>query len=90
MSAYDFTAETLDGAAAPLSDYRGKVLLIVNTATSAVSRRNMRDWRRCSANTPIGDSRSWVFPATSSALRSRATPPRSAHFANSPMTSPFR
>ena len=33
MSAYDFTAETLDGAAAPLSDYRGKVLLIVNTAS---------------------------------------------------------
>jgi len=33
MSAYDFTAETLDGAAAPLSDYRGKALLIVNTAS---------------------------------------------------------
>jgi glutathione peroxidase len=30
---YDFTAQTLDGKPAPLSDYRGKVLLIVNTAS---------------------------------------------------------
>ncbi len=33
MSVYDFTAETLDGHPAPLSAYRGKVLLIVNTAS---------------------------------------------------------
>jgi glutathione peroxidase len=33
MSAYDFEAETLDGKPAPLGDYRGKVLLIVNTAS---------------------------------------------------------
>jgi len=33
LSIYDFEAETLDGARAPLSDYRGKVLLIVNTAS---------------------------------------------------------
>ena len=33
MSAYDFTAQTLDGKPAPLSDYQGKVLLIVNTAS---------------------------------------------------------
>jgi glutathione peroxidase len=32
-SIYDFTAETIDGAAAPLSDYRDKVVLIVNTAS---------------------------------------------------------
>jgi glutathione peroxidase len=30
---YDFTAETLGGEPAPLADYRGKVLLIVNTAS---------------------------------------------------------
>ena len=30
---YDFTAETIGGAPAPLADYRGKVLLIVNTAS---------------------------------------------------------
>jgi len=33
MSAYDFEAQTLDGKPAPLGDYRGKVLLIVNTAS---------------------------------------------------------
>ena len=33
MSVYDFTAQTLDGKPAPLSDYQGKVLLIVNTAS---------------------------------------------------------
>ncbi|MGA0600639.1 glutathione peroxidase [Caulobacter sp. KR2-114] len=33
MSVYDFTAETLEGAPAPLADYRGQVLLIVNTAS---------------------------------------------------------
>ncbi|SNS40806.1 glutathione peroxidase [Sphingomonas laterariae] len=30
---YDFTAKTIDGADASLGDYRGKVLLIVNTAS---------------------------------------------------------
>jgi len=32
-SVYDFEANTLEGKPAPLSDYRGKVLLIVNTAS---------------------------------------------------------
>lgn len=32
-SAYDFSAKTLDGADEPLSNYRGKALLIVNTAS---------------------------------------------------------
>ncbi len=33
MSIYDFSAETLDGKPAPLSDHQGKVVLIVNTAS---------------------------------------------------------
>ena len=33
MSIYDFSAETLDGQPAPLADWRGKVVLIVNTAS---------------------------------------------------------
>ena len=32
-AAYDFEAQSLDGKPTPLSDYRGKVLLIVNTAS---------------------------------------------------------
>lgn len=33
MSIYDYTVETVDGHQVSLADYRGKVLLIVNTAT---------------------------------------------------------
>lgn len=33
MCIYDFTVKARDGCDVPLSDYRGKVLLIVNTAT---------------------------------------------------------
>jgi len=33
MSLYDHEAQTLDGKPVSLSDYRGKVLLIVNTAS---------------------------------------------------------
>jgi len=33
-SVYDFEARTIDGRPAPLSDYRGRVLLIVNTASA--------------------------------------------------------
>jgi glutathione peroxidase len=32
-SIYDFSANTIDGKTKPLSDYKGKVLLIVNTAS---------------------------------------------------------
>jgi len=32
-SVYDFAAQSLDGQPAPLADYRGKVILIVNTAS---------------------------------------------------------
>jgi glutathione peroxidase len=34
MTAYDFTARTLQGVDKPLTDYRGKVLLIVNVASN--------------------------------------------------------
>lgn len=34
MSVYDFSATTIQGADKPLSDYRGSVLLIVNTASA--------------------------------------------------------
>ena len=33
MSVYDYTAHTLEGADAPLADWRGKVLLVVNVAS---------------------------------------------------------
>jgi glutathione peroxidase len=33
MNAYDFTAQTLEGQPAAFGDYRGRVLMIVNTAS---------------------------------------------------------
>ena len=33
MSIYDYTVQTQEGREVSLSDYRGKVMLIVNTAT---------------------------------------------------------
>lgn len=33
MSAYDYSFKTIDGAPMPLSGYRGKVMLVVNTAS---------------------------------------------------------
>lgn len=33
MSVYDFTVDRIDGHSQPLSDFKGKVLLIVNTAS---------------------------------------------------------
>ena len=33
MSVYEFSVKARDGSDVPLSDYKGKVLLIVNTAT---------------------------------------------------------
>ena len=33
MNIYDFTVQARDGSWVPLSDYRGKLLLVVNTAT---------------------------------------------------------
>ena len=33
MTAYDYTFKTIDGAPMPLSGYRGKVMLVVNTAS---------------------------------------------------------
>ncbi|MBP6627357.1 MAG: redoxin domain-containing protein, partial [Arenimonas sp.] len=32
-SAYDFSAKTIDGADQSLADYRGKAMLVVNTAS---------------------------------------------------------
>ena len=32
-TAYDFSAKTLDGQDQPLADYKGKAMLVVNTAS---------------------------------------------------------
>ena len=38
MNIFDFTVQAQDGNAVPMSGYKGKVLLIVNTATGSLFR----------------------------------------------------
>jgi glutathione peroxidase len=76
MSVYDFAAETLDGKPAALGDYRGQVLLIVNTASKCgftPQYEGLEALYRKHKDQGFG----WAFPATSSALRSPAMRPRS-------------
>ena len=48
---YDFSARGIDGTEQALDQYRGRVLLVVNVASSAVSRRSTPAWKRCTRRT---------------------------------------
>lgn len=45
MGIYDFVVKTNKGVEKSLADYKGKVLIIVNTASNAVSRPSSRSCR---------------------------------------------
>jgi glutathione peroxidase-family protein len=74
---HEFTAERLTGGSQSLGDYAGKVLLIVNTASNAASRRSTKGSKR--STSAIASAAWWcsVFPATSSARRNPERPRRS-------------
>ena len=80
MSVYDFTAARLDGRQEKLSDYRGRVLLIVNTASECGFTPQYAGLEALYEKFKATASPSWAFPATSSARRSPAAKPRSAQF----------
>ncbi len=46
MSVYDYEAHAIDGALVSLSDYRGRVLLIVNTASRCAYSRQFADLQK--------------------------------------------
>ena len=58
MSIYDFKVQAADGSQVDLNDYRGQVLVIVNTASKWVSPRSSTGWRSCTSSTRTRASRS--------------------------------
>ena len=66
---YDFTVIDNQGNEVSLSQYRGKVLLIVNTATRCGHTPSMKSCSSFIPSTKIRDLRFWIFHATS--LQSR-------------------
>ena len=77
-SVYDFSAKTLAGKDVNLADYRGQVLLIVNTASKCGFTPQYEGLEKLYEELhPKGLTIS-AFPATSSARRSRAARTRSA------------
>ena len=71
QSIYDFTVADSSGNPVSLEDYRGKVVLIVNTASC----------RSSMINTALETLLSWHCPAISLAVRSQAPMPRFRNFA---------
>ena len=60
---YDFEAQRIDGSALSLGDYRGKVPLIVNTASQCGLHRSLQGLKLSMKSTP---TRAWprFWPTT--------------------------
>ena len=78
---YQFEAESLAGRPVPLSQFRGKVLLIVNTASECGFTPQYAGLQALQETYAGQDFDVLGFPATSSANRSRATQNRSRNSA---------
>jgi len=65
MSIYDYSVPKTDGTALALSDYKGKVILIVNTATGCGFTPHYEPLEQMYENIMSRGLRSWTFPATS-------------------------
>ena len=76
-SVYDFSARDIDGNERSLGEWRGKTLLIVNVASKCGFTPQYKGLETCGATSATAVWWCWVFPATSSVIRSRATRPRS-------------
>ena len=59
MTVHGITFTAIDGGELALADWRGKALLVVNTASYAATRGNTRTWRRCGGATATAAS--WIL-----------------------------
>ena len=79
MCIYDFKVTAQDGSEVSLSDYKGKVLLIVNTATGCGFTPQYDEL--CMTHTATRVWKFWTFPAISSASRHPVVTRKSRAFA---------
>ena len=87
---YDYTVTTAKGEELKLSDYRSKVILIVNTATGCGFTPQYAPIEKLYEDYHDQDWRSWISPATSSADRRRGQTRRSTNSAPCTSTRPSR
>ena len=59
-SVYDFEALNIQGQSIGLGDFKGKALLIVNTASAAASHRSSPGWKLCTRSTAARGWWCWV------------------------------
>ena len=78
MSIYDFTVKTIQGKEKSLADYKGKVLLIVNTASKCGFTPQFDDLQKLYLPTRTRALRSSASRATSSPHRIRAATKKSS------------
>ena len=73
MSVYDYKVNTLRGQEVEMSDYRNKVLLIVNTASKCGLTRNLKAYRNSITNSKTDSLKYWASQVTNS-LRKKDLP----------------
>ena len=89
MSIYKYSAATLAGEETSLETWRGRVLLIVNTASACGFTPQYAGLQALYQKYEPRGLTSWAFPATSLARRSRAMKPPSANSVKRIMASRF-
>jgi len=89
LNIYDFKVKAQNGSEVSLSDYKGKVLLIVNTAQDVALLLNMMNYRIFIMSSMTGGLKFLTFPAISLAIKLRVMMRRSILSAPVALVLPF-